>query len=315
MKGEKNYRTQTGSKYSEEKKQINNSKALGVMALIALLILFQTVQLIVSKSTQKPKVAEPYKPTLEMFSFNPNTVTLDSLQMLGFTQKQAQSILNYRNKGGVFRVKKDFAKMYVVDSLKYTLLSSYILLPDKLPATKTTRKNSLDEKRAGVRKPYIKEKKNVTKDSVYGTKIQQEYRQPEMIDLNKADSTSLVGLYGIGPYYATKILRYRERLGGSFVSIHQLKEIDGFTQEKFQSIENRVCINENGIIRFSFWEIDDTFLKKHPYIGAYAARGVMLFLSRNQELRGLSGKEVLDIMEKEKVLSAEVVKRLEKYIK
>ena len=97
MEGEKNYRTQTGSKYSEEKKQINNSKALGVMALIALLILFQTVQLIVSKSSHKPK-EDSNKPSVELFSFNPNTVTLDSLQMLGFTQKQAQSILNYRNK-------------------------------------------------------------------------------------------------------------------------------------------------------------------------------------------------------------------------
>ena len=100
-------------------------------------------------------------------------------------------------------------------------------------------------------------------------------------------------------YYAKKILRYRERLGGSFVSIHQLKEIDGFTQERFQAIENRICVNEESIIKFSFWEIDDTFLKKHPYIGAYTVRGVMLFLNRNQELRGLSGKEMLDIMEKE----------------
>ena len=314
MEGEKNYRTQTGSKYSEEKKQINNSKALGVMALIALLILFQTVQLIVSKSSHKPK-EDSNKPSVELFSFNPNTVTSDSLQMLGFTARQAQSIINYRQKGGVFRVKKDFAKMYVEDSLKYTLLSSYILLPDNLPAQKATIKNSLGKKSAVVRQPYIKEKKTIIKDSVYGTKIRQEYKKPGIVDLNKADSTSLVGLYGIGPYYAKKILRYRERLGGSFVSIHQLKEIDGFTQEKFQSIENRICINENGIIRFSFWEIDDTFLKKHPYIGAYAARGVMLFLSRNQGLRGLSGKEMLDIMEKEKVLSAEVVKRLEKYIK
>jgi DNA uptake protein ComE-like DNA-binding protein len=205
--------------------------------------------------------------------------------------------------------------MYVVDSIKYTLLSSYILLPDKLPAQKATIKNSLGKKSAAVKKPFIKEKKATTKDSVYGTKIKHEYKKPGIVDLNKADSTSLVSLYGIGPYYAKKILRYRERLGGSFVSIHQLKEIEGFTQERFQAIENRICINENGIIRFSFWEIDDTFLKKHPYIGAYTARGVMLFLNRNQELRGLSGKEMLDIMEKEKVLSAEVVKRLEKYIK
>ena len=44
------------------------------------------------------------------------------------------------------------------------------------------------------------------------------------IELNSADSATLVSIRGIGPYYAKKIMRYREQLGG-FHSTRQLKEI------------------------------------------------------------------------------------------
>ena len=47
---------------------------------------------------------------VETFRFNPNTVSLDDLMRLGFSEKQAQSIINYREKGGRFRRPADFAK-------------------------------------------------------------------------------------------------------------------------------------------------------------------------------------------------------------
>ncbi|MBQ7517400.1 MAG: helix-hairpin-helix domain-containing protein, partial [Bacteroidales bacterium] len=47
---------------------------------------------------------------VENFRFNPNTATLDEFRRLGFTDKQAQSIERYRQKGGRFRRKSDFAK-------------------------------------------------------------------------------------------------------------------------------------------------------------------------------------------------------------
>ena len=50
----------------------------------------------------------------ESFKFNPNTVSVDDLMRLGFSEKQAQSIDNYRRKGGRFRRKSDFARSYVV---------------------------------------------------------------------------------------------------------------------------------------------------------------------------------------------------------
>lgn len=73
--------------------------------------------------------APAVKRTIESFVFNPNTVTVDELYRLGFTLKQAQSIDNYRIKGGVFHRKDDFAKSYVVSDSIYRRLEPYIRIP------------------------------------------------------------------------------------------------------------------------------------------------------------------------------------------
>lgn len=70
----------------------------------------------------------PRKQT-ETFVFNPNTVTLEDLCRLGFSAKQAEAIVNYRNKGGVFHRKEDFAKSYVVADSVYRRLEAYIEIP------------------------------------------------------------------------------------------------------------------------------------------------------------------------------------------
>ncbi len=66
---------------------------------------------------------------VENFMFNPNTATVDELCRLGFTEKQAQSIDNYRKKGGRFRRKEDFAKSYVVSDSVYRRLEPYVDIP------------------------------------------------------------------------------------------------------------------------------------------------------------------------------------------
>ena len=66
---------------------------------------------------------------VESFRFNPNTVTMEELCRLGFTEKQAQSIINYREKGGRFRRKADFAKSYVVADSVFKRLEPFIDIP------------------------------------------------------------------------------------------------------------------------------------------------------------------------------------------
>lgn len=66
---------------------------------------------------------------VETFRFDPNTVSVEDMQRLGFSEKQAQSIENYRLKGGRFRRKEDFAKSYVVSDSLYRRLENYIDIP------------------------------------------------------------------------------------------------------------------------------------------------------------------------------------------
>lgn len=66
---------------------------------------------------------------VETFRFNPNTIGVEDMMRLGFSQKQAESIENYRAKGGRFRRKEDFAKSYTVSDAMYRRLEAYIDIP------------------------------------------------------------------------------------------------------------------------------------------------------------------------------------------
>ncbi|MBR4775391.1 MAG: helix-hairpin-helix domain-containing protein [Bacteroidales bacterium] len=81
-------------------------------------------------SPEAVRVREKAAPRpVESFRFNPNTVSIEDLQRLGFSEKQAQSIDNYRQKGGRFRRKADFAKSYVVADSVYERLAPFIDIP------------------------------------------------------------------------------------------------------------------------------------------------------------------------------------------
>lgn len=66
---------------------------------------------------------------VESFDFNPNTVSVEDLVRLGFSLKQAESIENYREKGGRFYRKSDFAKSYVVADSVFRRLEKHIRIP------------------------------------------------------------------------------------------------------------------------------------------------------------------------------------------
>ncbi|MDR2564396.1 MAG: helix-hairpin-helix domain-containing protein, partial [Prevotellaceae bacterium] len=55
----------------------------------------------------------------ELFYFDPNTCDSASFCRMGFSPKQTAVIMRYRAKGGQFRVKEDFKKMFVVSDEMY----------------------------------------------------------------------------------------------------------------------------------------------------------------------------------------------------
>ncbi|MBR1887524.1 MAG: helix-hairpin-helix domain-containing protein, partial [Bacteroidales bacterium] len=66
---------------------------------------------------------------VDSFSFNPNTVSVEDLRRLGFSEKQAQAIDNYRQKGGRFCRASDFGKSYVVADSVFDRLEPFINIP------------------------------------------------------------------------------------------------------------------------------------------------------------------------------------------
>ena len=168
--------------------------------------------------------------SVENFRFNPNTVTAEELERLGFSEKQALAIVNYRKKGGRFNRKSDFAKSFVVADSVYRRLEPYIDIPS--------------------------------------------------VDLNRADSAALDALPGIGGYFAQKIIEHRERLGG-YSYKEQLMDIYRFDREKYGGLEDMISVSTDGIRPYPLWRLPEDSLRLHPYIGSYAAHGIVLYRENN----------------------------------
>ena len=169
----------------------------------------------------------------ESFRFNPNTVSKEELQRLGFSEKQARSIINYREKGGRFRRKTDFAKSYVVADSVYKRLESYIDIP--------------------------------------------------LLDINLADSAAFDALPGIGGWFASRIVAHRKALRG-YSYKEQLMDIKNFDHEKFVGLEDLITVTNATATPYPLWTLPADSLKRHPYIKNYeTARSIVFFRDNNSK--------------------------------
>ena len=64
----------------------------------------------------------------ELFLFDPNRASNDDLLRLGLTERQARTLINYRNSGARFRRPEDIIKVYGIDSLTFMRLKPYITI-------------------------------------------------------------------------------------------------------------------------------------------------------------------------------------------
>lgn len=88
------------------------------------------------------------------------------------------------------------------------------------------------------------------------------------LPLNSADSTQLAEEYVIDTYLASRIVRYRERLGG-FYDTHQLLEIFSIDDDTYQSLMQRLFL-DTIMLRYLDINNDDFMtIMKHPYINGY----------------------------------------------
>ena len=130
------------------------------------------------------------------------------------------------------------------------------------------------------------------------------------VELNSADSAALVGLPGIGPYYARKILQYRERLWGSFASVYQLLEIRGIDTSLMALIKDMIYIEPSSVRYIDLSSLSLDSMSAHPYIGPYAAKGI----DRYRRMKG-GGRIDVDELVSNGIVRESSARRLKLYIR
>ncbi|MDR0691958.1 MAG: helix-hairpin-helix domain-containing protein [Prevotellaceae bacterium] len=97
-----------------------------------------------------------------------------------------------------------------------------------------------------------------------------------VIELNTADTNALRLVRGIGAYFARSIVTYRERLGG-YAHIQQLLDLRGVDPDRLAQWMPQLTLDTAMVIKIDLATADEQTLRQHPYIGYYAARGIVHF--------------------------------------
>jgi competence ComEA-like helix-hairpin-helix protein len=184
----------------------------------------------------------------DSFPFNPNDADKDDFINLGFSEKQAESIVKYRDKGAVFKSKQDFKKVFVVSDEMYAHLETWISLPDEdIADNKTTT--------------------SATQENI-------------IVELNTADTTSLKQIKHIGSHFAKRIVEYRQKLGG-FHSVEQLLDINGINEEIYSKIAPYFVVDKGKIIKLDLNKSSFKDFTRHPYFEYYIVKSLFEYKDKH----------------------------------
>jgi DNA uptake protein ComE-like DNA-binding protein len=228
--------------------------------------------------------------------FDPNAVNPGDLMKLGVPTVVAGNWIRYLQKGGKFKRKDEVRKLYGMNDELYNSLADHINIKVQAKIPKSITGNS------GGYKQVLKEdclQENQTNRSIAAK------RDVVLVEINRADSVQLESLPGIGPVLASRILKYRNLIGG-FYEVSQLKDIYGMKEELWMKSSSRICVDTSAIkkLKINFMTLSE--LGRHPYVGFRAARKIV----NQRDLHGkFSRKEELEAL-----FSPDSLRRLLPYI-
>ncbi len=223
-----------------------------------------------------PTYTQPSHPTtserhIEYVPFRIDTASAEYLRTVGFSVRQAELVIRYRDMIGGYRNMAEFEECYAVDSAMAARLRPYIIFEERDTTATTHNKLELP------------------------------------IDINSADSATLVRLQGIGPKSAIHILRYRELLGG-YYSKSQISELEVVTEENFHKILPQIWCDSAKIKKIFINFARSNELEVHPYISNRMLRRIV----NHRELKG--GWSTIEEMIESDILSADEAARIAPYL-
>lgn len=195
--------------------------------------------------------------------FDPNTADSVLLRQLGLPVYIVRNILKYRAKGGVFRSPESFSRIYGLKEEVYQKLKPYITIAP-LVSVSHVRTDTFRQLKDTI--PYIPK-----------------YEEGTIVDLNKADTSILKRIPGIGSTLARMIVVYRQCLGG-FYDVSQLQEVPHVGVE----LNKWFVVTPAGLHKIQVNSASLDKLRSHPYMDFYKAKAIMEYRRKRGKIKGLS---------------------------
>lgn len=204
---------------------------------------------------KKSNYAEGKMTRGELFHFDPNTISSEGWKKLGLRDKTIHTIQNFVNKGGHFYKPEDLQRIYGLHTDEYERLVPYVKIESTAPVTHGVL----------VSKPKDETWRSTSKRPGFFA-----------IDINSADTSAFISLPGIGSKLASRIVTFREKLGG-FYSIDQIAETYGLTDSVFQKIKQYLRIENPYVKKININTATLDELKVHPYIKFNLANPIVAY--------------------------------------
>ena len=270
--------------FRPSRKSLNDASLHNLDSLLAL----RQAAIEIQQQQQAEKVQEV--PELHPFPFNPNTITEEEWLQIGLTDRQVRNIMNYKAKGGKFYSKNDLGKLYTISEEEFAQLEPFIVLPEVSRGTGSKSAYHKQEEKAGEKsKPAAK-------------------KTIPVVDLNTVDSITLLELPQIGPYTASRIVEFRDKLGG-FVNKEQLLAVKGMDEARFAAIQPYINLGAVEIRKVDINRTDFKTLVHHPYL---SYEQVKLIFNQREKRGMIKNWEQLEELLKE---NGDVNPLLEQYVK
>jgi len=191
----------------------------------------------------------------QLFDFDPNTLSAGGWKKLGIREKTISTIQNYLKKGGHFSEAEDLKKIYGVRPDDYVRLKPYI----RITSTKT---GSPADQQSEFKKEIFATKPRLV-----------------VVDINTADTAAFIALPGIGSKLASRIVNFRDKLGG-FYSVDQIAETYGLPDSAFLKIKPFLKFETSIVKKFNINTATKEEMKSHPYLKWNLANAIVEY--RNQ---------------------------------
>lgn len=243
------------------------------------------------------------KRDFQLFNFNPNLISRDSLLLLGLSSKQSFNIVNYRKKVGQFKSEKDFRKIYSIEDSLANVLAPYLTFSNNRSKQKVAsisknrndslfnfNPNSVSEYEleslglsSGQAKTLINFKQKGGKfykkedlkkiysisDELYNKlepyiSIERDENEISIIELNSATKEQLKKIRGIGEKTAERLIVYRTQLGG-YSNLNQLDDVYGLDSTIKNNKTTYFIINTEVLSKIRINNVTFKELLYHPY--------------------------------------------------